>query len=174
MARGSHPAWMARLAFLAGATVCNVNTLTAIFAAWLTALLPTTEATYRLLSLTELCRRQSPHKPVKIEMEEGAAAVLVLDQGEVLVPYWRCDLELSAGKDQGLMVQVLRDPKSIMQQQFRSRMPGCGPMNSTREGATTTCSLEGTTTPLSSPGTRLTSSVENRLDMWPLMCLMDR
>ena len=110
MARGSHPAWMARLAVLAGATVYNVNTLNAIFAAWLTALLPTTEATYRLLSLTELCRRQSPHKPVKIEMEKGAAAVLVLDQGEVLVPYWRCDLELSAGKDQGLMVQVMRDP----------------------------------------------------------------
>ena len=107
MARGSHPAWMARLAVLAGATVYNVNTLDTIFAAWLTALLSTTEATYRLLSLTELCRRQSPHKPVKIEMEKGAAAVLVLDQGEVLLPYWRCDLELSAGKDQGLMVQVL-------------------------------------------------------------------
>lgn len=78
----------------------------AILAAWLTALVHKSEATYRLLSLPELCRRQYPQKPVKIEMEEGGAAVLVLDQGEIQKPYWRCDLELSAGKGQGLMVQV--------------------------------------------------------------------
>jgi len=95
MARGVQAAWMARGTWSL-----------AILAAWLTALVPKSEATYRLLSLPELCRRQSPQKPVKIEMEEGGAAVLVLDQGEILKPYWRCDLELSAGKGQGLMVQV--------------------------------------------------------------------
>jgi len=94
MARAVQAAWMARGRSLA------------ILAAWLTALVSKSEATYRLLSLPELCRRQSPQKPVKIEMEEGGAAVLVLDQGEILKPYWRCDLELSAGKGQGLMVQV--------------------------------------------------------------------
>ena len=79
-------------------------------AAWLTALVHKSEATYRLLSLPELCGRQplQGQKPVKIEMEEGGSAVLVLDQGEILKPYWRCDLELSAGKGQGLMVQVVK------------------------------------------------------------------
>jgi len=92
MARGVQAAWMAKLAILA---------------AWLSALVPKSEAaTYRLLSLPDLCRDQKSQKPVKIEMEEGGAAVLVLDQGEVLKPYWRCDLELAAGKGQGLMVQV--------------------------------------------------------------------
>ena len=91
MARGVQAAWMAKLAILA---------------AWLSALVPNSEATYRLLSLPELCRGQKSQKPVKIEMEEGEAAVLVLDQGEILKPYWRCDLEISAGKGQGLMVQV--------------------------------------------------------------------
>ena len=100
MARAVQAAWMARGRSLA------------ILAAWLTALVPKSEATYRLLSLPELCRRQSPQKPVKIEMEEGGAAVLVLDQGEILKPYWRCDLELSAGKGQGLMVQVMQRTKS--------------------------------------------------------------
>ena len=80
----------------------------AILAAWLTALVHKSEATYRLLSLPDLCRRQPPQKPVKIEMEEGGSAVLVLDQGEILKPYWRCDLELSAVKGQGLMVQVMQ------------------------------------------------------------------
>ena len=81
--------------------------LAILAASWLTALVPKSEATtYRLLSLPELCRGPSPQKPVKIEMEEGGAAVLVLDQGEILKPYWRCDLEISAGKGQGLMVQV--------------------------------------------------------------------
>jgi len=94
MARAVQAAWMARGRSLA------------ILAAWLTALVHKSEATYRLLSLPDLCRRQPPQKPVKIEMEEGGSAVLVLDQGEILKPYWRCDLELSAAKGQGLMVQV--------------------------------------------------------------------
>ena len=108
MARGVQAAWMARGTWSL-----------AILAAWLTALVPKSEATYRLLSLPELCRRQSPQKPVKIEMEEGGAAVLVLDQGEILKPYWRCDLELSAGKGQGLMVQVMQRTKSNGKQFFQ-------------------------------------------------------
>ena len=99
MARAVQAAWMARGRSLA------------ILAAWLTALVHKSEATYRLLSLPELCKQQPPLKPVKIEMEEGGSAVLVLDQGEILKPYWRCDLELSAGKGQGLMVQVVQSTR---------------------------------------------------------------
>ena len=72
MARAVQAAWMAR-----GKTL-------AILAAWLTALVSKSEATYRLLSLPELCRRQPNQKPVKIEMEEGGSAVLVLYQGCLL------------------------------------------------------------------------------------------
>ena len=109
MARAVQAAWMARGRSLA------------ILAAWLTALVAKSEATYRLLSLPELCSRQSPQnqKPVKIEMEEGGAAVLVLDQGEISKPYWRCDLELSAGKGQGLMVQVRRKVQNQMETVFQ-------------------------------------------------------
>ena len=106
MARAVQAAWMARGRSLA------------ILAAWLTACVHKSEATYRLLSLPELCRGQSPQKPVKIEMEEGGAAVLVLDQGEILKPYWRCDLELSAGKGQGLMVQVIQGSGEQSGKQF--------------------------------------------------------
>ena len=163
MARGVQAAWMARGTWSL-----------AILAAWLTALVPKSEATYRLLSLPELCRRQSPQKPVKIEMEEGGAAVLVLDQGEILKPYWRCDLELSAGKGQGLMVQVMQRMKSNGKQFFRLKMQRCVQTNFVLESVTIICNWEGMTTPPSSPGTRLTNFVERRLEMWPSMSPTDR
>ena len=162
MARAVQAAWMAR-----GKTL-------AILAAWLTALVSKSEATYRLLSLPELCRRQPNQKPVKIEMEEGGSAVLVLYQGEVSKPYWRCDLEISAGKGQGLMVQVMQRTKSNGKQLSRWKMPGCVPMKFAPGSATIICNWGGMITPRSSPGTRLTNSVGRRLEIWPLTCLMDR
>jgi len=69
----------------------------------LLSLLPCSLATYRILSLSDLCGQQQS-QPSRVFLEDGGAAILSLAQ--VTAPYLHCDLQLRAGPGFGLMVQV--------------------------------------------------------------------
>jgi len=68
-------------------------------------LIPGILATYRLLSLPDLCKQGRSKTTTRVILEDGGAAVLFLGEG-VGLPHWRCDLELRAGSGFGLMVHV--------------------------------------------------------------------